>query len=134
MAMLTRTTSEAEDSVKTTTKKTMRTKISQVNKHSHSFPRVGNPLLGSAVLFKKKNKSAFVGFLCSLWCAGSNFNAKNEITEVKNLSSTVSLFFAKMDAQKVHSYSFIYVYFKCPLDELKLDYVDEKTGEIPSNR
>ena len=39
-----------------------------------------------------------------------------------------------MKAKKVHSYSFIYLYFKCPLDELKLDYVDEKTGEIPSNR
>lgn len=71
--------------------------------------------------------------------AGSNYNARNAITEVKNLTASFiilncSLFFAKTKAKKVHSYSFIYVYFKCPLDELKLDYVDEKTGEIPSNR
>ena len=71
--------------------------------------------------------------------AGSNYNARNAITEVKNLTASFiilncSLFFAKIKAKKFHCYSFIYVYFKCPLDELKLDYVDEKTGEIPSNR
>ena len=83
MAMLTRTTSEAEDLVKTMTKKTMRTKISQVNKHSHSFPRVYNPLLESAVFFL----SAFVGFFMLVMGAGSNYNARNAIGGLQPIST-----------------------------------------------
>ena len=86
MAMLTRTTSEAEDLVKTMTKKTMRTKISQVNKHSHSFPRVYNPLLESAVFFSRDYK-CFCWFFMLVMGAGSNYNARNAIGGLQPIST-----------------------------------------------